>query len=470
MLYRYVCIRCRQTPRDKWLAQFAAPAPEIDAWAGVPQKKRFEVDGDTVGETVGFQREESPERIKKLCDFYRNSDNIIQNPILCSLRDAAEASVRFTPVADTPPDATVQLGELIIEAPDFLAFSIEKCIRLVREYIEHRVPDLENRTPDPALVRDLRARAADSGHIEEADPVEPSEDEGTDATSTETVDNGDPTGVLFEESHIADFWQDIAARHELVSELSRPIATDNFLGFTKDALLSYLRPVVLVDGQHRLQGALAAARERLNDSVIQSEVETKITKGKASSDVEAEIILREARWLPVSLLMSTDPEEQVFQFVVVNQKAMPIGRALLGTIVSTTLSKDELGKVAIRLKEAGIQVEESEAITYLARHPKSPFYNRVERGMAGNAKNVLQWNVFASLVGIFRHLRGGKLYGQRNDYADLWQERFLPISEIAAGYENHGCEDHHCCPTFSAPQHHLRTRGTWRGRHEQLQQ
>ncbi len=417
MFYRYLCIRSRQTARDKWLAQFAAPAPDIDAWAGVPQKKRFEVDGDTVGETVGFQREESPQRIKSLRDFYRNSENIIQNPILCSLRDATEASVEFTPFAETSPGDAVQLGELVIEAPDFSTFSIEKCIQLVREYIEHRVPDLKDREPDPVLVRDLKARAANSGYVPEADSSEHSENEENDTTtSTDAMDNGDPTGVLFEESHIVDFWQDVAARHELVKQLDRPIDTDNFLGFAKDALLSYLRPVVLVDGQHRLQGALAAARERLNDSEVQSEIENQIADGKTSRDIEAEITLREARWLPVSLLMSTDPEEQVFQFVVVNQKAMPIGRALLGTIVSTTLSNDEMGKVAIRLKDAGIQVEESQAITYLARHPESPFHNRVERGMAGDARNVLQWNVFASLVSIFRHLKGGKLFGQRNDY------------------------------------------------------
>ena len=440
MLYRYLCIRSRQTAKDKWLAQFAAPAPAIDAWAGVPQKKRFEVDGDRVGETVGFQREESAQRIKSLRDFYRNSENIIQNPILCSLRDAAQASVEFTPFAETSPSAAVQLGELVIEAPDFSTFSIEKCIQLVREYLEHRVPDLKDRKPDPALVRDLKARAADSGYLQEAGPAEHSETEGNDAADSETTDNGAPTGVLFEESHIVDFWQDIAARHELVKELDRPIDTDNLLGFAKDALLSYLRPVVLVDGQHRLQGALAAARERLNDSVVQSEIENQIAEGKASRDVEAEITLREARWLPVSLLMSTDPEEQVFQFVVVNQKAMPIGRALLGTIVSTTLSNDEMGKVAIRLKDAGIQVEESQAITYLARHPASPFYNKIERGMAGDAKNVLQWNVFASLVNIFRHLKGGRLFGQRNDYADLWKDKFLPLSKIVADYENHGCE------------------------------
>ena len=61
-----------------------------------------------------------------------------------------------------------------------------------------------------------------------------------------------------------------------------------------------------------------------------------------------------SRRLPISLLLDDSPEEHVFQFVVVNQKATPIGRALLGTIVSTSLTAEELDKVAQRLTQAGI--------------------------------------------------------------------------------------------------------------------
>ncbi len=440
MQYRYQCIRFKQTISDKWLVQFAARAPEIDDWAGVPQKRRFDISGEPAGESVGFQREESPQRVKSLREFYQNSENIIQNPLLCSLREIPGSSVEFVPAPDAPTDDPVQTGELVIDVPVFSQLSIEACIRQVREYIERRVPDLADQQLNQALVQALKARAAEVGYIQEQwIPEESADDE--ESGSPGSSENGDPTGVLFEESHILDFWQEVAARDELVKEIDREIEGDEFLGFTQEALLSYLCPVVLVDGQHRLRGALAAAQERLSDPVVQSEVDDRIAEGESSKDVEAQILLRESRLLPISLLMSTDPEEQVFQFVVVNQKATPIGRALLGTIVSTTLSNDEMGKVADRLKNAGIQVEESQAITYLARHSDSPFCNLVERGLAGDASNVLQWNVFASLIAIFRNLKGGKLFGERNDYAEVWRQKFLPYSQIVANYESHECRN-----------------------------
>lgn len=454
MKYRYQCIASKQSKADKLLVQFAARATEIDVWAGIPQKKKFAVGGQTVGETVGFQREENETRVNSLRDFYHNPENVIQNPLLCSVRDIPESSVSFNPTTDDSSDSDIQLGELVIVVADFATFSFEKCVSYVRAYIEDRVPDLKSREPDGEDVNALKALAADIGYVPTRDAPEESEDDSLAGTRDELSENGDPTGVLFEESHILDFWQDIAALHEVVKSVNLPSDIDEFLGYTRDALLSYLRPIVLVDGQHRLRGALAAAQQQWNDENIQTEVEERITAGDRREDVEVDILNREARILPVSLLMSKDPEEQVFQFVVVNQKATPIGRALLGTIVSTTLSNDEIGNVAMRLKDAGIEVEESQAITYLARHPDSPFCDLVERGLAGDTKDVLKWNVFASLIAIFRTLRGGKLFGERNDYAELWKNKFLNRSKIVSTYESHGCK--------SAEEYWRRIDGPWR--------
>jgi hypothetical protein len=133
--------------------------------------------------------------------------------------------------------------------------------------------------------------------------------------------------------------------------------------------------------------------------------------------------------------MSTDPAEHVFQFVVVNQKATPIGRALLGTIVSTSLSNEELARVSDRLKNAGIPLEESQAVAYLTRSPDSPFYNKVEKGLTSDGADLLPWTVLVSLVKIFRELNGGKLFHERNDYADKWKRELLNDSGIVASWE-----------------------------------
>lgn len=432
MKYRYPALRTRQTKSEKTLVFIAPPATHVNDWAGVPQKKRF----DEGAETAGFQRAEIPSRIARIRDFYRNQENLIQNPLLCATRGSTFSNVHFEP-NDDGQGATSQ-GELIIEIPDFSALTMAEILKNVRAHLEERVPELKQKQPSEDLVARLKRRAADAGHIESEELV-------TDVEITEEVaseeqgDNGsDAESVLFEESHIVDFWQEVAARESIANEMDNEGPYDQFLGFEREALLAYLRPIVLVDGQHRLRGAMEAAKSRMDDEDIQAEIESRVEANEDSAEIRRSIVERESRSLPISLLMSDDPSEQVFQFVVVNQKATQIGRALLGTIVSTTLSNDEMARVAGRLKDAGIPLEESQAVTYLARHPESPFYGLVERGLASKSSNLLQWNVFASLIGVFRHLKGGKLFGQRNDYAEIWATRFLPDSEIIEDYESKG--------------------------------
>lgn len=432
MEFHYKALQLKQTNSDKKIVLFAAPATEIDEWAGVPQKKRL----GSNEETIGFQREENPNRIESLGNFFANDENIIQNPLLCSTRRIPIAATRFDPNPDETGDS--QEGTLIIDIPDYASFTMEEIFRYVREYIASRVPDLATTTPDNDLIDRLKALAIEEGHFPSPEEnYEVPEEHGTENQETNS-ETSEAEAVLFEESHIIDFWQEVACRHEVIKSMDTPPSDEEFLGFPKTALISYLRPIVLVDGQHRLRGALNAVEKRCNNEEIKSEIENRIDSGESPESVQRDIMSREVRRLPVSLLLSDDPAEQVFQFVVVNQKATPIGSALLGTIVSTTLSTEEMQSVASRLKDAGIAIEESKAITYLSKHPESPFYGLVERGLAGDSKDLLQWGVFSSLVGIFRDLRGGKLYGNRNDYADIWKNNYLEISHIVSGYDGAG--------------------------------
>ena len=436
MKFVYPALATKQTSSEKLLVFFSPVATDINNWAGVPQKKRF----DEGEETAGFQREENSARIRSLCDFYRNQENLIQNPLLCATRGNQYSKVYFEPSDSSSSESTRQ-GSLVIEVPDFEELTMCQILQEVRQHLEQRVPELSGQSPNRELVVKLKQRAAEAGHIE----LESTDEEhgDSDYSADESLLDGEvnPESALFEESHIIDFWNEVAARHEIAKTINEPIYNEKFLGFDKGALLSYLKPVVLVDGQHRLRGAMEAAQSRLDDPDILEEIEDRVEKGENAKEIRRRLLTREARSLPVSLLMSDDPSEQVFQFVVVNQKATPIGRALLGTIVSTTLANSEMKRVAERLKDAGIRLEESQAITYLARHPGSPFCGLVERGLSGKSNDLLQWNVFASLIAIFRNLKGGKLFGQRNDYADIWASRFLPDSEIVENYEAAGFDN-----------------------------
>lgn len=439
MQMSYKALLTRQTSSAKTIALFAASSAEITQWAGVPQKRRIG-QGE---ETAGFQREENAGRIRSLQEFYSNPENMIQNPLLCALRDELGVQVTFHPDAQDD-DSPVQFGTLTISFQDYSSTPLVEMFGAVRKRLERRVADLATRTPDALFVTDLKHRAYDDGHAisvdgEGATNADDDSEALEDLADAASNGNGDTaSAVLFDESHIADFWHEVAARHEVLKEIDTEATINEFLGFSREALLSYLQPVVLVDGQHRLRGAVRSAEEALDDPGVQSEIETLVENGASPDTIQAQMLLRHSRQLPISLLLNGDPAEQVFQFIVVNQKATPVGRALLGTIVSTTLSNDEMARVAERLKSAGIALEESQAVTYMVRHPDSPFHNLVERGLTGDAKDLLQWNVLASLIGIFRDLSGGKLYGYRNDYADLWRQRGLGESKLTSDHVGHG--------------------------------
>jgi hypothetical protein len=76
-----------------------------------------------------------------------------------------------------------------------------------------------------------------------------------------------------------------------------------------------------------------------------------------SGPTSQRLALRYGRTLPVSLPLKPNAKDHVFRSVVVNQKAAPIGRALLGTIVSTGLRKEELERGSSRSTNAGIALE-----------------------------------------------------------------------------------------------------------------
>jgi hypothetical protein len=456
MEFSYSAIQISQTKSEKWLTLFGAAADEIDAWAGVPQKKKF-VTGE---ETAGFQREENKDRVKSLREFYLNEDNVIQNPLLCAVRNLPQTTVQFTPNAGED-GALARRGTLQITMPEVDKLSFQEILEEVRAYIESRLPDVQGTVPHEDLVARLKAQAAETDEMppeEEEDRDDDDNEDGTEDNEGDTVEEevNDVSSVLFEESHFIDFWNEIAARHEVAKLIGEPIHRDDFLGFSRDALLSYLKPIVLVDGQHRLRGALQAADTIVNTTQhYMTEAEKRIQDGEDADHVVASLISKEARQLPISLIMSDDPAEQVFQFVVVNQKATPVGKALLGTIVSTTLSNEEMESVAGRLRNAGIEVEQSQAITFLARHPESPFCDLIERGLAGDENGrLLKWNVFSSLISIFRDLSGGKLWGERNDYAQKWEQRCLHKSAIVGGFSEAG---------FDQPKNYWRSLdGPWR--------
>lgn len=426
--YIYTAYCVLQTPTSKPLILFAAPAPEVGQWVGIPQRGRL--DG---GETVGFQRQENEARVRELAGFFGEPRNVVQNALLCALQDSAKVSFK-------PSEANPSFGELVIEAEALEELHLLELINHVIARLESRVPTLATQPIDPARQAEVLRKAVE---IHDLVPVEEgsasnadNEDSGVDeegmAGEPDDVETDVGAVLLTEETQLIDFHQELRTRAEALARMPEGSDPFVFLGFSKAAMISYLQPVVLVDGQHRLRGAIRSAEDAANSEEGRQTVREAIDDGADPDAANQALIATHSRQLPVSLLMDESPSEHVFQFVVVNQKATPMGKALLGTIVSTSLSREELEPVADRLRKAGIHLEDSQAVAYLTRAIDSPFRGVVQTGVVGDEGSHLQWSVLKGLTSIFRELRGGKLFGQANDYADVWRRRWLAESGFVA--------------------------------------
>ncbi|MEU7049527.1 hypothetical protein [Streptomyces eurythermus] len=422
--FRYPAYVLQETEGSKKLLLFSANAVEIDRWVGVPQKRRLAGE-----ETVGWQREENQGRLKELAKFFSDDRNVIQNPLLCALQDSE--AVVFEPLAGHP-----NFGELVVRIEPLKETSLLESLERLCLQLEERVPSLRTHVVDPARRRAVieQARVV---HSWDGDWVgeELSDDENEEDESPAEERNGEDTidfasALLTEETQIVDFYQELKIRAEILRTVPESERPREFVGFSAEAMQSYLRPVVLVDGQHRLHGAVKAAQLRLDSERGQELLAEMVDEG-LKADVARDSVLKSfARQLPISLLLDDSPSEHVFQFVVVNQKATPMPSALLGTIVSTSLSREELEPVADRLREAAIPLDDSQAVAFMTRSPESPFKNLVQTGMTGDQNRLLPWTVLKSLTTIFRELKGGKIFGSSLDYADLWKRELLGESDL----------------------------------------
>ncbi|MBE0470996.1 MAG: hypothetical protein IBX55_15995 [Methyloprofundus sp.] len=414
--FEYDAIKVQQSKTSKPLILFGANALEIDQWSGIPQKKSF-IPG--AAESSGFQRTENKKRIKSLSAFYLNQENVVQNSLICGLRKVKGARVEFKEQKNS------LMGTLVIEFPDLYNATWKELFGLLRESLETRLNRSSEVDKTSSEYNKLKLKLnvfPENAVIEGGDEF---------IEETEINDEGEDNSALFEESHINDFLNEVAMRHEILKEFEEDFELENtVMGFDKDSILSFLLPVVLVDGQHRLKGAVESAKvlvEQNDDEAMQL-----VDEGTDPKNINNILMRKYARFLPVSLLLESEPKEQVFQFVVINQKATPISKSLLGTIISTTLTSEEMESVQSRLEHSGIALDDARAVTWASLNSASPFYNLVNRGIdTGQKGDLLDWNVMGELIKVFRRLSGGKLYhAPKLDWARNWKDKYLADSNI----------------------------------------
>ncbi len=126
--------------------------------------------------------------------------------------------------------------------------------------------------------------------------------------------------------------------------------TDQAVDDIVTSLEALCRPALVVDGQHRLFGA-------------------------ANCDNEI--------WLPVVALPNCSWAEQIYQFVVINEKAQRVETSLLTDIFGSSLTRSEQHSLRTKLERSNVHVEERIAAVIAARDANSPFYDMVKIKLEG---------------------------------------------------------------------------------------
>ena len=249
--FRYPCVQVRQKAGAKELLMFSASAIDINSWIGVPQ--RLSLAGN---ETAGFQRTVSTTREAALRKFFSDDRNVIQNPLLCAIRLSAGIQVKFCPACDG-----AETGHVEISAEEYSSYSFAQLLKAARQYLEQRAPALTSRELPADLIQALERQINENSLITIPEDVQ-SQDDIDQPESEDDEETSEPAeDALFDESQITDFWDQLRAREEIALKFTANDPMDSLLGFSRDMLESYLRPVILVDGQHRLRGAILAARD-----------------------------------------------------------------------------------------------------------------------------------------------------------------------------------------------------------------
>jgi hypothetical protein len=173
------------------------------------------------------------------------------------------------------------------------------------------------------------------------------EDSEEDQSADES--EGPPDSYL---AQIVKLLDEIDGDFEKLEEGQREVVIDFIKGVSK--------PGLILDGQHRVFGA---------------------------KNVSAYPV-----YLPIVLLPGLSYSEQVFHFYVLNNKAKPLNKTELRTIISTSLSKKEIDELYNRFKQVGVTAEETEWAYRMYSEPVSPFYKLIDLKLsAGNypiAENV----------------------------------------------------------------------------------
>ncbi|MBD2094472.1 hypothetical protein H6F90_04815 [Trichocoleus sp. FACHB-591] len=453
MSYEYPAIRYWQLPgaEHKSIICFAAPCDEILNWAGIPRKSEAiveDVSSEKILELHGYQREKDDKRIDKLVDFYQSPENVIPTSVLLAARFSEQVLFESSGEVADFGGVKVQYGMLKVNKTILGKEPLGSLYKQLADLLVARHSNLSEEDISEEIVAGFKERIVtesnenkDGGdninELEMASDVGMVDIEESDDSDSEAINPYNP------DSHIMDFYKEIRLRERLCNEIEALNNGDEVLGFNRQMVLDYLAPVTVVDGQHRLLGASESLDHEAEQYLASNEVKKELQDGKTASQITEEFKRRNRRVFSATLLTDSSWSEHVFQFVVVNQKAKPISKSLLSSIIGTSLSSDEIDGIQSRLEKAGIEIDDYRVMARLIEDSSSPFKNLVKKGYYAEKKTEkikLDWSVLNSLARDFRELKGLQPFDKREKVGEVvsyseWKREYLLNSLLIVEYQ-----------------------------------
>lgn len=389
----------KQPGNDKYImATFVVGSSDLIEWAGVPRKKNESTS------KISFQRSLDDRRLDKIKMHFENC--VTPNSILLTIaeKDITNINEISESVVGT---SDVYVGKLKINI-DNTGLRLEEAIEKVLELLKSRLSKKEL----------LELEETETSHSLEITDISYEAEEISDDNLTveESLECESQGFEITTKSHLVEtieFLTRFLENYKLNNECYSEEEINSVNSFCND----YLKPAFLVDGQHRTFGAYS-----------------KIVEEYENGNGEYEILL------PVCAIINSDWKESVFQFVIINQTAQRIESKFLSSIISTSLTDDELSTFRRQLENSGAPVGEAILINELNTRQYivderniNPFYSNIEFGVQNESEQLLRYSTVKSLVDKIRNFKDnsntvfGKTYQGFSDYLreiDINQEEW----------------------------------------------
>lgn len=422
--FSYIGQRYSQGASSCTLISFTADACDILRWGGVPAKnERFH---------GGFQRALSA-RYRKIISYFDNGQ-ISPGAVVVAFRPGTLQMTELGYPSSWPESgkniSATKFVHLEFSSEDYDELTLEQLIQRVRNLLESR-PGLASGEPAETNSESIEDKDNDDG----IDDIDKSAEE---SDQEDDLDVGHSKLKAFYDfignSDAVDQW--IKSESDKISAVKSKKnlsqAEKEYVAYLpeeklKATLTSLLRPAMIVDGQHRVNGANESEKEGIVFTVC---------------------AIKDADWV-----------EQVFQFVVLNKMAKPISKDFLTELLNTSLTNIEVEDIDKRLETIGIKNADRKIHKYVNHDPRSPFSGLVaeagevagsdnsgkisQQGMLALAK---RWRTIAS-VGktsemncYIKYLTAAGLGEARQAWQDY--EKWIPLffafwAEIKSLYEPH---------------------------------